>query len=77
MDADVNLILDWLLRPESDSFLTILMKQDFVSLDLIEFLVDELRHNPNLPLRVNCDRGLEATRTAIFEAIGLDLASDR
>ena len=75
LHADVNLTLDWFFRPEADSFLTYLMKQGPVYHDSIEFLVDELCHDPNLALRVNCDLSTEATRTAIFVAIELDLAN--
>ena len=53
------------------------MKQGPVYLDSIEFLVDELCHDPNLALRVNCDLSTEVTRTAIFVAIELDLANNK
>jgi len=72
LGADVNIIIRWEVEGREDSILTHLMENNDGDLGPVRFLVDNLRHNPNLVLNDNFN-GEPKLFTAIFKAVQVDL----
>ena len=64
-------VIDWSIKMKQDSLLTILMKEG--TFNSIQFLLEELGHNPNFILMDKSSSGPPLPFTGIFEAIKLDI----
>jgi hypothetical protein len=65
--------MNWLVTGKQDSILTHLINRNVVNLGSISLLLEEDRHDPNLVLFENFNRGTMMPFTAIFEAIQVDM----